>query len=158
MTLFSFVQGPAKTADGQFLHPPNWYLVTNKSEEEKNDDYGLYNQERRYSHLKSHNKLEKNDEFFFIEFKNDDASLGPIGYSYRYTPRSHYSRLKFPQAPKFPVPIQPGMFTAISAWPDASNQHVKWTRELVLLSYDEGEKKVSGLLITVLLCSILFIN
>jgi len=132
--------------------------VTNETDNDKSNAY-REEQHQRFDYLESQKKLNANDEHLFIEFVLDDVSLGVNQYGLRYYPESYYSRLQFPRAPEFPVPIQPGMFTAISAWPvgpDVDNQHIKWSRQLVLLSYDQDEKKVGGLRITVLICAILF--
>jgi len=113
----------------------------------------LYQSEQyqRIRALESENRVDKNDEHFNIEFANDGLIVDDVDLRYRIFRPSHYSRLQSPRTPTFPVPIQAGMFTAITAWVSAVDNQIKLARQLVLLSYDDqgDEEKVTGLFITV---------
>lgn len=112
----------------------------------------LYEEEQcwRVWFLRSENNLNENDEGIYVF---DDESWSP---RYDLTTAARYSRLKVPLTSRFPVPIRAGVFTAISAWPFQG--HIQLSRQLVLLSYGEDEKTVTGLQITVLWQSHIFIS
>ena len=99
--------------------------------------------------LRLENILIENDEGIYVF---DDGS-----WSSRYdlATAARYSRLKLPLASTFAVPIRAGVFTAISAWP--FQEHIHLSRQLVLLSYDEDEKTVTGLQITVFYGNLIFL-
>jgi len=70
-------------------------------------------------------------------------------------PDRHYSRLQYPRTvPSSVVPIQPGIFTLTTAWipgyPDRIDIHVRSTKSLVLLTYDENWQIATGLQLTVI--------
>ena len=134
------------------LKLPEWYLVTNHTDMRAAwSSYRREQNQRIKITLKSENQVDINDEHFHVSLSEN--GLVVKGYKMRYddlTYPTNYSRPRFPPAPKFPVPIEPGLFTAISAWPDYDNQ-ISLARQFALLSYDgqDGEEKVTAVFLTV---------
>jgi len=86
-----------------------------------------------------------NDEYIFAYDHNGHISWD---FRYNFNTAARYSRLVLPPAPKFTVPIRAGVFTATVAWP--FEEHIQLSRQLVLLSYGDDERTVTGLQLTVI--------
>ena len=144
-------QGPATDYSRTFLNLPKWYLVTSHTDGKSAWMSYQNEQYERIDALQSENKVDKNDEHFQVGL-DDDGLVEDVDLRYRIYHPSHYSRLQLPQTPKFPVPTQAGMFTAITAYASVvGNNVIKLARQLVLLSYDDQgyKEKVTGLFMTV---------
>ncbi len=107
----------------------------------------------RLDALEAEHQVDINDEHFDVLFVDDGPFVydRDMRYPFAFLSPYHYSRLQFPLAPKFPVPINPGIFTAISSWFDPAENQIKSARQLVMLSYagQDGDEEVTGIFLTV---------